>query len=172
MEAAERREQILKILRNKHKPVSGSSMADELGVSRQVIVQDIALLRAAGEEIFATPQGYVFSTSLKRRYRCVLAAQHDTGGMAEELEMVVELGGKIIDVVVEHPLYGEIRGLMMLSNREEVAEFLAKFQSSGAELLSSLTKGVHLHTIEADSEEALVKIIEALRRKGFLLSQL
>lgn len=171
MEAMERRAQILKILRNNHKPLSGSHLAAELKVSRQVIVQDIAILRAGGEEIFATPQGYVLTTSVKRKPRQVLAAQHDAVGMVAELETIINLGGKVIDVVVEHPLYGEIRGLLMLSNQQELAEFLAKSSDCGAELLSALTKGVHLHTVEADTEEALARIVVALREKGYLLSQ-
>lgn len=171
MEALERREQILKILRNRNKPLSGSHLAEQLGVSRQVIVQDIAVLRAGGEEIFATPQGYVLTTAMKRRPRRVLAAQHDAVGMAAELETIVKLGGKVIDVIVEHPIYGEIRGLLMLSSQQELTEFLAKYHDSGAELLSALTKGVHLHTVEADSEEILAGITVALKEKGYLLSQ-
>jgi len=171
MEAAERREQILKILRNSHKPQSGSHLAEKLKVSRQVIVQDIAILRAGGAEILATPQGYLLTTALQRKIRRVLAAQHDADRTAEELETIVELGGKVLDVVVEHPLYGEIRGLLMLSDLQEVNEFVARYKESGAELLLTLTKGVHLHTIEAESEEVLERIAEALKKKGFLLSQ-
>lgn len=171
METLERREQILKILKNRHKPLSGSHLAEELGVSRQVIVQDIAVLRAGGEEIFATPQGYVLTTVVKRKPRRVLATQHDSVGMVVELETIVSLGGKVIDVIVEHPFYGEIRGLLMLSNKQEIADFLSKYSDSGAELLLALTKGAHLHTVEADSEEVLTRIAVALREKGYLLGQ-
>jgi len=169
MDAIGRREQILKILRNNTKPQSGSHLAELMKVSRQVIVQDIALLRAAGEEIFATPQGYVLTTAVKRRLRRVIAAQHNSAGLADELETIVSLGGKVIDVVVEHPFYGEMRGLLMLSTKQEVADFMSKYQESGAELLSSLTKGVHLHTIEAEHEATLGKITEALGENGYLL---
>jgi len=172
LNAPERREKIIKILKDNSKPVSGSSLAEQLGVSRQLIVQDIALLRAAGEDIFATPQGYVLSAAVKRKSRRVVAAQHDEDGMAAELYTIVSLGGKVIDVVVEHPLYGEMRGLLMLSNRQEVDDFLAQYRVSGAQLLSSLTKGVHLHTIEADTEERIMFIVEALREKGYLLNQM
>lgn len=171
MDATARRDQILKILSTKSEPLTGSRLAEMLAVSRQVVVQDIAILRAAGEEIFATPQGYLLSAIIMRKPRRVLAAQHDAQGMSDELYTIVNLGGKVIDVVVEHPLYGEIRGMMMLSNQHEVEGFLVQYRHSGAELLSSLTKGVHLHTIEADTEEKLIEITDALRGKGLLLSQ-
>lgn len=171
MDAIERRAEIIKILSKNNRPISGGKLAEALGVSRQVIVQDITIIRAAGEDIFATPQGYVLTETIKRKPRRVLAAQHDMAGMAAELNTIVSMGGKVIDVVVEHPLYGEIKGMMMLSNLQEVAEFLAQYQRSGARLLSSLTKGVHLHTIEADTEEELEGIVDALKNLGFLLSQ-
>ncbi|MFY9173985.1 MAG: transcription repressor NadR [Peptococcia bacterium] len=171
MDTTERRTKILKILSSESQPITGSKLAEILDVSRQVIVQDIAILRAAGEKIIATPQGYILSAVIARKPRRVLAAEHDAQGMPLELNTIVDLGGKVIDVIVEHPLYGEIRGLMMLSNQQEVEEFLAQYRHSEASLLSSLTKGVHLHTIEADTEEKLDEITEALRGKGLLLSQ-
>lgn len=171
MDANERREQILKILWKSSNPQSGSHLAELLKVSRQVIVQDIALLRAAGENIFATPQGYVLAMAVKKKPRRVMAAQHEPAGLQDELETIVSMGGQVIDVVIEHALYGELRGLLMLSNKQDITDFVAKYQKSGSGLLLTLTNGVHLHTVEADSEAVLEDIEEALRKKGFLVSQ-
>lgn len=171
MDSNERRERIVKILRDQHKPLSGSRLADDLGVSRQAIVQDIAVLRAAGQEIMATPQGYVMLSTQKNRPRRVFATQHDADRIADELNTIVSKGGRIIDVVVEHPLYGEIRGLLMLSSLKDITEYLAQYKESGAEPLSALTKGVHLHTVEAEDEGILDQVAEALEKKGYLLSQ-
>lgn len=171
MEAEERREKLLKILREKNRPVPGNRLAEDLRVSRQVIVQDIALLRAGGADIFATPQGYIMTASLKARPRKILACQHNSRGIAEELETIILLGGKVLDVIVEHPLYGELKGNLMLAQQADLVEYLEKYHNSGAEPLSALTKGVHLHTVEAEDEQHLEQICEALKKKGFLLSQ-
>lgn len=170
MEAEERREKLLKILGEKNRPVPGNRLADDLGVSRQVIVQDIALLRAAGADIFATPQGYIMAASLKARPRKVLACQHDAQGIAEELETIIQLGGKVLDVIVEHPLYGELKGNLMLASPGDLVEYMKKYRHSGAEPLSALTKGIHLHTVEAEDERDLERITEVLKNKGFLVS--
>ena len=58
MNAGERRERIVEILSSSTQPVTGTSLASVLGVTRQVIVQDVAVLRARGEKILATPKGY------------------------------------------------------------------------------------------------------------------
>ena len=47
MNAAQRRERILTRLNSAGAPLSASTLAAELGVSRQIVVGDVALLRAA-----------------------------------------------------------------------------------------------------------------------------
>ena len=59
LNAKERRQAILEQLKRAEKPVSATALARQYGVSRQIIVGDVALLRAGGEPISATPRGYV-----------------------------------------------------------------------------------------------------------------
>lgn len=165
-----RRERILTLLRQAGGPVTGAELARRLGVSRQVIVQDIALLRAAGEDIVATPQGYRLGPGGSLGpYRAVLAVSHRPEETADELNTMVDCGLRVLDVVVEHPLYGELRGLLLLDSRADVAAFLERVARTGAALLSSLTGGVHLHTVEAPHPDALERARESLRRQGILL---
>ncbi|MEK6666628.1 MAG: transcription repressor NadR [candidate division NC10 bacterium] len=165
----DRRRGILSVLRRSGSPVVGSDLARRLDVSRQVIVQDIALLRARGHKILATPRGYLMLDDGPRASTQVACRHTSFEEMEDELSTIVGLGGTAIDVVVEHPLYGEIRGLLMLKTQEDVLSFAARMRASGAEPLSRLTKGVHLHTLGAPDEATLVKIREALRAKGYLL---
>ncbi|MPM95922.1 putative transcription repressor NiaR [bioreactor metagenome] len=170
MDTKERRMVILNILKDTAEPVTGTALAKELGVSRQIIVGDIALLRASGVDVYATPQGYV--VPVKGEYNklvATLACRHTREGLADELNVIVDNGGKVLDVVVEHPLYGEIRANLMLSSRREVAEFLDKLVVSGAEPLSIVTGGVHLHTVEISDRKALAKVEEELKAIGVLL---
>lgn len=171
MDAEERRKRILDVLRESKKPVSGSNLGELLCVSRQVVVQDIALLRAKGVEILATPQGYVLTSRLWGRPQRVFAVQHSPENIELELETMVKQGGKILDVIVEHPLYGELRGLLMISSMADLKEYLEKYKEYKAEPLSALTGGVHLHTVEAENESRLTMISEALRKRGFLLEE-
>jgi transcriptional regulator of NAD metabolism len=158
------------LLRETDRPITGHELARKMGVSRQVIVQDIALLRAQGEELVATPQGYLLAQRLSRAaHRAVIAVRHDRDTTEEELLIMVDHGLRVVDVVVEHPLYGELRGLLRLESREDVRQFIARLRESEAALLSALTKGVHLHTVEASRPEAITRAQAALRANGYLL---
>ena len=53
-----RRGRIVSDLVGSKKPLSGAALAKELGVSRQIIVQDIALLRANGHDIVVNHRVY------------------------------------------------------------------------------------------------------------------
>ncbi|GFN22928.1 transcription repressor NadR [Thermanaeromonas sp. C210] len=168
MKAAERREKILAIL-GRGQPVTGAQLARWLGVSRQVIVQDVAILRARGSEVLATPQGYVLPLR-EEGCRRTFACRHDLEGLERELLIMVDNGGKVMDVVVEHPLYGELRGYLMLSSRREVYEFINKLKKSGANPLYTLTgSGVHLHTVVAPDEATLEAMERELLEAGILL---
>lgn len=171
MDAQKRREKIITTLRKTTKPISGSSFAEELGVSRQIIVQDIAVLRAGGEKVIATPQGYILISGLKGKMRKIYACVHGAEGIHDELEIMIKGGGKVIDVVVEHPLYGELRGMLMLETLHELDEYMKTFQNVNATPLSALTEGVHLHTVEADNHGVLEEISRILKKRGFLLDQ-
>ncbi len=151
-------------------PVTGQELAERLGVSRQVIVQDIALLRTSGVEILATPRGYLLNRGAFGGIKRLIACRHRSEHVANELLTIVRLGGEVMDVIVEHPLYGEITGQLLLSTEKEVEEFVDRLSRAKARLLSSLTDGVHLHTIRVPDLETYKTITSALEDKGYLLN--
>lgn len=126
MHAEERRETILKLLRQSAQPVSASTLAGQLSVSRQIIVGDIALLRAGGEDILATPRGYCLQNAAAAGLTRRVAVRHDEAGMEAELNTMVDNGCTVVDVIVEHPLYGQLTGPLQLSSRYDVAQFIAR----------------------------------------------
>lgn len=167
MTGEERRRGIEQILSQSSRPVSAAALARRFGVSRQIIVGDVALLRAGGTEIAATPRGYILpreSTALKRTVACV----HTGAGMARELEIMVDNGCQVVDVVVEHPIYGQLAGQLHLSSRYDVQEFIRSVSKNQANLLSDLTGGIHLHTLRCPSEEAFQRVRAALDEAGLL----
>ena len=168
MTAEERRGQILSRLKASAAPVSAHALAEAYGVSRQIIVGDIALLRAAGEEITATPRGYATPRDagfLRRTVACV----HDGAGTERELNIMVDNGCTVLDVIVEHPVYGQLTGALELRSRYDVRQFLAR--SEGAAPLSSLTDGIHLHTLLCPDEDAFLRVKNELSNAGFLLPE-
>lgn len=168
MNAQQRRAHILERLEQSAQPVSATALAGELGVSRQIIVGDVALLRAAGADITATPRGYVVrrAAGLVRQ----VAVQHRPEEMEGELNAMVDQGCTVLDVVVEHPVYGQLTGRLDLSSRYDVSEFIRRVAKSRSHPLSDLTDGIHLHTIACPDEGAYQRVLEALEREGFLLS--
>lgn len=165
----DRRRRILSWMQRRHAPVRGSELAQHFEVSRQCIVQDIAILRAAGSEIIATPRGYHLPETSRLEHREILACDHPPERTEEELHILVDHGVKVIDVIVEHPLYGELRGSLMIESRADVQDFLQQVRGKKASLLSSLTGGVHLHTVEAHRAEMVARAKARLRERGFLL---
>ena len=167
----DRRQRIMALLRETARPITGTELAGRMGVSRQVIVQDVALLRARGDDVVATPQGYLHSDRLAQvAPRAILACRHDREDTEDELVTLVDHGVKVLDVIVEHPIYGEMRGLLALASREDVRQFVRRLKESEAGLLSAITKGVHLHTVESQTLDMLNRAKEELRSKGYLLS--
>lgn len=166
MKAEERRKIISQTLTTSQ-PISATALAGMFSVSRQIIVGDIALLRAAGLDIVATPRGYKLgeSSGLVRTVVCI----HDGPEMEQELQVMVDNGCTVIDVVVEHPLYGQITGQLSLSSRYDVNQFVEK--SRNAAPLSSLTDGIHLHNLRCPSEDAFRRVCEELERMGILYTQ-
>lgn len=170
----ERRGEIIRLLRGSARPLTGAQLSDALGVTRQVIVADIALLRAAGETVMATPQGYILArVPAQPVVHRTIAAKHgaDLEQMREELYIVVDNGGSIVDVTVEHPLYGEITANLQLHSRHDIDLFVEKLRISRAEPLLVLTGGLHLHTIQARDNESLERIIHELHKTGFLADE-
>lgn len=168
MKSEDRREQIVKYLDIQDEPVSGSKLASIFNVSRQVIVQDMAILRAEKINIIATSQGYM-SIPKKKLFTKRVVCSHKKEDMKFELMTFIECGCKVIDVIVEHPVYGELKGNLMLSNSKEVNDFLDKVNNSNAQLLSQLTNGLHIHTIEAINEDSIEKAKKVLRANGNLV---
>lgn len=164
-----RRRRIVEWMRHHRAPVRGGELARRFRVSRQCVVQDMAILRAGGEEILATPSGYRLPQGASRSHRAILACRHAPERTEEELQILVDHGVKVLDVIVEHPLYGELRGSLMIESRTDVADFLRQVRASRAPLLSSLTNGVHLHTVEASRAEMISQATARLRARGFLL---
>ncbi len=172
MEPESRRKKIADVIRRSHAPVTGGELSAMLGVTRQVVVQDIALLRAGGLPIIATPSGYMILDAIVRgRALKVFTCRHETLEQAEaELMIMVESGGKVRDVIIEHPVYGEITGTLMIGTPEEVKELIGRLGRKNSMMLTSITAGVHMHTVEAADEETLAVIEEKLRVAGILLS--
>lgn len=173
MNSNERRQQVLDFLKEQgSQPVSASVMAAKFGVSRQVIVGDVALLRASGADISATPRGYLLQCNTNTgSLLCTIACCHDTAGLREELYTIVDFGCGVIDVIVEHPVYGQLCGQLHIFSRYDADQFCEKLESNAAPPLAALTSGVHLHTISCPDEKAYQRVLEQLDKKGILLKK-
>lgn len=167
MEGSKRREQLMKILNEQTEPISGGELSRLLGVSRQVIVQDIALLRASDINIFSTTKGYLIYKSNTPRVKRVFKVKHTTEQIEDELCTIVDCGGKILDVLVTHEIYGEITTALIIRNRQDVYDFVKKVNEKKIVPLKELTDGIHQHTVEADSEETLDRVEAKLKEKGY-----
>lgn len=168
MNSEERRNRILSRLNESSAPVSAGALASEFSVTRQIIVADIALLRASGESITAKSRGYV----LERTYNGIIkriAVKHTEKELLCELYTVVDNGATVIDVIVEHSVYGKISAELNLSSRYDVDEFVKKVNATGANPLSILTEGFHIHTINVKDEDAFYRITKKLSELGILI---
>lgn len=166
MNSEKRREEIIKRLDGADAPVSASKLAEELGVSRQVIVQDIALLRAGGMDISSHSRGYVLEKSdiCKRIFK----VHHTNEDVERELNIFVDAGGIVEDVFIFHKAYGTVRAPMGIKSRRQVKQFLNDIATGKSSLLMNATSGYHYHTITADSTETLDLIENNLRENNFL----
>ncbi|BCJ96837.1 transcriptional regulator [Anaerocolumna cellulosilytica] len=170
MEGKERRELLIKLLTESRDPISGTELAKKLGVSRQVIVQDIALLRAVNKNILSTTKGYMIYLQEEQKVNRAFLVKHTTDEIEDELCAIVDNGGKVLNVIVSHDLYGEIAADLIIKNRQDVYDFVKHVKSKNTVPLKELTDGIHLHTVEADSEEILDKIEAALKMKKYLVN--
>lgn len=162
-----RRQTLLSLLSQSDVPLSGTRLGKETGVSRQVVVQDIALLRTAGYPILSTGRGYILNDSSGGCTR-VLKVCHSDEQVQDELQTIVDLGGCIVDVSINHRVYGKVSAPLNIKSRRDTQNFQTELASSKSSLLSSATSGYHYHTIRADSEEILDEIEDALRQKHYL----
>jgi len=160
---------ILKLLKESQHPLKGNELAKRTNVSRQVIVQDISILKAKNEPILATSQGYLYITKQPNLVQHIIAVNHSPEETKKELYLIVDHGVTVKNVIVEHPVYGEITASIMVSTRAEVDQFINKINSTNATYLSALTDGTHLHTLEADSMENIKAACRELEKERFLL---
>ena len=162
----ERRKYILHKISHSASPTSGKKLGELTGVSRQVIVQDIALLRSQGYSIIATARGYILDQP-ENRIR-LFKVYHTDERTEEELNLIVDLGGTILDVMVNHRLYGLMSASLNIKNRRDVQHFFRNLENGTSTPLMKLTGGYHFHHIAADSNEILDEIRQALEEHGFL----
>lgn len=167
MTGAERRENIIKQMQGNKTPISGQKLAESFGVSRQVIVQDIALIRASGHDIISTNRGYILNApqTVSRIYHVF----HSDEMLEAELCGIVDLGGCVENVMVEHEVYGHLEAELNLNSRRKVKEFVNEISSGKSSPLKRLTSDYHAHTITADSDATLDLIEQMLKDKGILL---
>jgi uncharacterized protein len=171
----ERRAKLLRILKESSTPVKAAELANLTGVSRQVIVQDMGLLRAREEPIIATSQGYIYSLHLPSNdsplagVQRIIYTKHSPEDMEKELNILVDHGVVVLDVGIEHSVYGKITRPLGLKTRYEVKKFTAEMQGNDATLLSSMTEGLHQHTLQAPDTESLERACQKLAEEGFLI---
>ena len=168
LSGAARRAAVAAALEGAAGPVSATELARRFSVSRQIIVGDVALLRAGGAKILATHRGYVLERP-PAGYTGTVACVHGPEDMGRELTAIVDAGGEAVDVIVEHPVYGQLTGILGVRSRYDVAEFLRRVGEHGSRPLSDLTGGVHLHTIRCADEKTFRRVKESLQNQNLLL---
>lgn len=165
----ERREKIVELIKDSQKPLSGTYLSKLLGVSRQIIVQDIALLRALDYEIISTSKGYLITSLMFDASERIINVFHTDTEIEDELNTIVDIGGIVENVFIDHKIYGHLEAKLNISNRREIKEFLKKINLGEAIPLKNLTFGKHSHTIRAKDEYTLDLICEELEKKGYLI---
>ncbi len=166
MTTEQRRSEILKLLRASDLPMTAKKLASVFGVSRQVIVQDMAVIRASTPGITATKLGYV----IQKDNACLreFKVRHDREETEAELNLIVDCGGRVKNVSISHRVYGRISGEMNISSRQDVSEFISSLENSSSSFLCETTSGYHYHLVEAASPERLDLIEKRLAQEGFL----
>ncbi|MBQ7108719.1 MAG: transcription repressor NadR [Clostridia bacterium] len=170
MKANERRKAIVNLLLSEQKAISGSSLSERFSVSRQIIVQDITILKNSGYDILSTHSGYIMQKSpLKER---VFKLYHTTEQTEDELNLIVDLGGTVVDVFVWHKVYGRVVAKLNIFSRLHVKQFIEGVRTGKSSELMNITGGYHYHTVRAESEENLDKIEKALNQKNYIAPEI
>ncbi len=170
MKALDRRKEIVNYLLSESKAVSGSALSEKFGVSRQIIVGDISILKAEGYEILSTHSGYVInSTPLSER---VIKVRHTTEQTEDELNTIVELGGTVVDVFVWHKVYGKVKANLNIFSKLQVRQFIEGVRSGKSTELMNITGGYHYHTVRADNEAIIDSIEQALEAKKYIAPEI
>lgn len=167
MKPAVRREEIVQLLKYSKDPVTGRFLAERFGVSRQVIVGDIAAIKEKGEPVISTPEGYLYrvKSEVKTVYKCY----HTNEQTEEELRLIVSLGGGVEDVMVRHRIYGKLSAQLSIHKQEDVSRFMEEIRLGKSVPLMNVTSGYHYHTVTAQDEATLAVIEASLREKKFLV---
>ncbi len=170
MKAVERRQAIVNRLLSADGAVSGATLAAECGVSRQIIVQDIKVLKGSGYDILSTHSGYIMQRSpLTER---VFKLHHTTEQTEDELSLIVGYGGTVVDVFVWHKVYGRVSAPLNIFSRRHIEQFIEGVRTGKSTELMNITGGYHYHTVRADSEEALDRIGQALAERGYIAPEI
>lgn len=167
MTGVERREDIIRQIQDSVSPVPGKKLASIYDVSRQVIVQDVALIRAAGYDIISTNRGYILNEP--KVVSRIFKVQHTDEQLEEELCAIVDLGGCVDNVIINHRVYGRMEAGLHVNSRRKVAEFMDDINNGKSSPLKNITSNYHYHSISADSESTLDLIENMLREKRFLI---
>ena len=170
MKAQERRKTIINILLSEDRPIPGGELSEKCGVSRQIIVQDIAVLKGQGFEILSTHNGYLVQKSpFKDR---VFKVKHSTEQTEDELSTIVELGGTVVDVFVWHKVYGKMSAPLNIFSELQIKQFIEGIRAGKSTELMNITGGYHYHTVRAEKEETLDLIAEVLSKKGYVAPEI
>ena len=166
MKAADRRKAIVNLLLSSNEAISGGKLSEEFGVSRQIIVQDITVLKGTGYDILSTHNGYIIQKSpLKER---VFKVYHTTEETEDELTTIVNLGGTVVDVFVWHKVYGKMTAALNIFSPLHIKQFIEGVRSGKSTELMNITGGYHYHTVRAESEDILNRIQNALEERGYI----
>lgn len=168
--AEKRRKEIVTLLLSSKEPISGGALAEHFGKSRQIIVQDITVLKGLGYDIISTHYGYILHKS--PLVEKAVKVKHSNEETEDELNCIVDLGGTVVDVFVWHKVYGRISAQLNIFSRHHVKQFIDGVRSGKSSELMNVTGGYHYHTIRADSEEIIDNIVKALEEKGYLVPEL
>ncbi len=167
MNVNQRRKEIINLLLASKTPISGGELSKNFNVSRQIIVQDITILKGLGYEIISTHNGYVLQKSpLVER---VFKLKHSKDQTEDELNTIIDLGGTVVDVFVWHKVYGKISAKLNIFSRLHVKQFLEGVRTGKSTELMDITGGYHYHTVRAESEEVLDKIEKTLLSKQYIV---
>ena len=170
MKAADRRKAIVNLLLSSNEAISGGKLSEEFGVSRQIIVQDITVLKGSGHDIISTHNGYIIQKSpLKER---VFKVYHTTGETEDELNTIVNLGGTVVDVFVWHKVYGKMTAPLNIFSSLHIKQFIDGVRSGKSTELMNITGGYHYHTVRAESESVLDEIDQALKAKNYIAPEI
>lgn len=170
MKTEERRKEIARFLMSEEKPVSGAILSENFGVSRQIIVQDISVLKASGYDILSTHYGYVLNASpFSER---VFKVRHTTEQTEDELNCIVDLGGTVVDVFVWHKVYGKIEAKLNIFSRHHIKQFIEGVRSGKSTELMNVTGGYHYHTVRAESQEHLNRIFAELENRNYIVPEI